>query len=64
MQELLGLFKLGGFVLPILILAAIVALAIAGNRLWVLRRGRIAPRDLAPRVGELVDAGKVQQAVT
>ncbi|MBU2847383.1 MotA/TolQ/ExbB proton channel family protein, partial [Acidithiobacillus ferriphilus] len=39
MQELLGLFKMGGFVLPILILAAIVALAIAGNRLWVLRRG-------------------------
>lgn len=63
MQELLGLFKMGGFVLPILILAAIVALAIAGNRLWVLRRGRVAPRDLAARIAELVEVGKVQQAV-
>jgi biopolymer transport protein ExbB len=57
------LFRLGGFVLPILLLAAVIALAIAGNRLWVLRRARIAPRGLVERVGELVEAGKVQQAV-
>ncbi|PKY10558.1 flagellar motor protein MotA [Acidithiobacillus marinus] len=63
MQELLQLFKLGGFVLPLLILLAVIALAIIGNRFWVLRKTRIAPRDLAPRVTDLVEAGKVQQAV-
>jgi biopolymer transport protein ExbB len=62
-QELLQLFKLGGFVLPILMLLAVVALAIIGNRFWVLRRPRIAPADLAPRVADLVESGKVQQAV-
>ncbi|MGC8467210.1 MAG: MotA/TolQ/ExbB proton channel family protein [Acidithiobacillus sp.] len=63
MQDLWELFRLGGFVLPILLLAAVIALAIAGNRLWVLRRARIAPRGLVERTGELVEAGKVQQAV-
>ncbi|AEK56971.1 MULTISPECIES: MotA/TolQ/ExbB proton channel family protein [Acidithiobacillus] len=63
MHDLWELFRLGGFVLPILLLAAVIALAIAGNRLWVLRRARIAPRGLVERVGELVEAGKVQQAV-
>jgi biopolymer transport protein ExbB len=62
-HDLWELFRLGGFVLPILLLAAVIALAIAGNRLWVLRRARIAPRGLVERVGELVEAGKVQQAV-
>jgi biopolymer transport protein ExbB len=61
-HDLWELFRLGGFVLPILLLAAVIALAIAGNRLWVLRRARIAPRGLVERVGELVEAGKVQQA--
>ncbi|MBU2759816.1 MotA/TolQ/ExbB proton channel family protein [Acidithiobacillus sulfurivorans] len=63
MQELLQLFKLGGFVLPLLILLAVIALAIIGNRFWVLRKARIAPKDLAPRVTDLVESGKVQQAV-
>nr|WP_239058564.1 MotA/TolQ/ExbB proton channel family protein [Acidithiobacillus ferrianus] len=60
---MLELFQLGGFVLPILILLAIVSLAIVGNRFWVLRRARIAPADLAARAGDLIEAGKVQQAV-
>ncbi|MEY2333216.1 MotA/TolQ/ExbB proton channel family protein [Acidithiobacillus ferrianus] len=63
MRDLLELFQLGGFVLPILILLAIVSLAIVGNRFWVLRRARIAPADLAARAGDLIEAGKVQQAV-
>ncbi len=63
MRDLLELFQLGGFVLPILILLAIVSLAIVGNRFWVLRRARIAPAGLAARAGDLIEAGKVQQAV-
>jgi biopolymer transport protein ExbB len=62
-QDLLELFSLGGFVLPILLLAAIIALAIIGNRFWVLRRARIVPAGLVERIAELVDVGKVPQAV-
>ncbi|MCE5360878.1 MAG: MotA/TolQ/ExbB proton channel family protein [Acidithiobacillus sp.] len=63
MQDLLELFSLGGFVLPILLLAAVIALAIIGNRFWVLRRARIVPVGLVERIAELVDVGKVPQAV-
>jgi len=57
------LFSLGGFVLPILILAAILALAIVGNRFWVLRRARVVPPGLVERVADMVEAGKLPQAV-
>nr|WP_283103028.1 MotA/TolQ/ExbB proton channel family protein [Acidithiobacillus sp. S30A2] len=57
------LFSLGGFVLPILILAAIIALAIIGNRFWVLRRARIVPAGLVEQVADLVEGGKLPQAV-
>ncbi len=56
------LFRLGGWVLPIIILAAIISLAIIGNRFWVLRTRRIAPPDLSERVEVLVERGKVQEA--
>jgi len=62
-HDLWELFRLGGFVLPILLAAAVIALAIVGNRFWVLRRARIAPEGLVERATELVEAGKVQQAV-
>ncbi len=62
-HDLLELFSLGGFVLPIIVVAAILALAIAGNRLWVLRRARIVPKGLVEQTGELVESGKLQQAV-
>ncbi|MEY2342389.1 MotA/TolQ/ExbB proton channel family protein [Acidithiobacillus sp. IBUN Pt1247-S3] len=63
MRDLVELFSLGGFVLPILILAAILALAIIGNRFWVLRRARIVPQGLVGRVADLVEVGKLPQAV-
>jgi biopolymer transport protein ExbB len=59
----LQLFQLGGWVLPIIIFAAVLTLAIIGNRFWVLRRSRIAPATLAAQVTNLVEVGKVQQAV-
>jgi len=62
-HDVIELFRLGGFVLPLLIVAAILALAIVGNRLWVLRRARIVPRGLVERVVELVEVGKIQAAV-
>lgn len=60
---MLQLFQLGGWVLPIILFAAVLALAIIGNRFWVLRRSRIAPATLAAQVTNLVEVGKVQQAV-
>ncbi|WP_348550414.1 MotA/TolQ/ExbB proton channel family protein [Acidithiobacillus sp.] len=63
MRDLVELFSLGGFVLPILILAAIIALAIIGNRFWVLRRARIVPAGLVEQVADLVEGGKLPQAV-
>ncbi len=60
---MLQLFQLGGWVLPIIIFAAVLTLAIIGNRFWVLRRSRIAPATLAAQVTNLVEVGKVQQAV-
>lgn len=60
---MLQLFQLGGWVLPIIIFAAVLTLAIIGNRFWVLRRSRIAPAMLAAQVTNLVEVGKVQQAV-
>lgn len=60
---MLQLFQLGGWVLPIILFAAVLALAIIGNRFWVLRRSRIAPSTLAAQVTNLVEVGKVQQAV-
>ncbi|MDD3760362.1 MAG: MotA/TolQ/ExbB proton channel family protein [Acidithiobacillus sp.] len=63
MRDLVELFSLGGFVLPILILAAILALAIVGNRFWVLRRARVVPPGLVERVADMVEAGKLPQAV-
>lgn len=63
MRDLVELFSLGGFVLPILILAAILALAIVGNRFWVLRRARVVPQGLVERVADMVEAGKLPQAV-
>ncbi|MHB0888528.1 MAG: MotA/TolQ/ExbB proton channel family protein [Acidithiobacillus sp.] len=60
---MLQLFQLGGWVLPIILFAAVLALAIIGNRFWVLRRSRIAPPTLAAQVTNLVEVGKVQQAV-
>jgi len=62
-RDLVELFSLGGFVLPILILAAILALAIVGNRFWVLRRARVVPPGLVERVADMVEAGKLPQAV-
>ena len=63
MRDLVELFSLGGFVLPILILAAIIALAIIGNRFWVLQRARIVPAGLVEQVADLVEGGKLPQAV-
>ena len=63
MRDLVELFSLGGFVLPILILAAILALAIVGNRFWVLRRARVLPQGLVERVADMVEAGKLPQVV-
>ncbi|MBU2755071.1 MotA/TolQ/ExbB proton channel family protein [Acidithiobacillus sp. CV18-2] len=63
MRDLVELFSLGGFVLPILILAAILALAIVGNRFWVLRRARVVPQGLVERVADMVEAGKLPQVV-
>jgi biopolymer transport protein ExbB len=62
-RDLVELFSLGGFVLPILILAAIIALAIIGNRFWVLRRARIVPAGLVEQVADLAEGGKLPQAV-
>ena len=44
------LIKAGGWLILPIILCSVVAMAIVIERLWVLRRSRVAPRDLLPRV--------------
>nr|WP_226827356.1 MotA/TolQ/ExbB proton channel family protein [Igneacidithiobacillus copahuensis] len=44
-------------------MAAILALAIVGNRFWVLRRARVVPQGLVERVADMVEAGKLPQVV-
>ncbi len=46
-----------------IVLAAVVALAIIGNRLWLLRNERIAPPGLADAIEELIRKGEVQGAL-
>ena len=52
----------GWFMWPI-ILSAIIALGIVGERLWTLQQKRVAPADLTRRIWALVEAGQVSDKV-
>jgi biopolymer transport protein ExbB len=52
----------GWFMWPI-ILSAIIALGIVGERIWTLQQKRVAPADLTRRIWALVEAGQVSDKV-
>jgi biopolymer transport protein ExbB len=52
----------GWFMWPI-ILCAIIALGIVGERIWTLQQKRVAPADLTRRIWALVEAGQVSDKV-
>jgi biopolymer transport protein ExbB len=49
----LELFQAGGWVMYPILACSIAAMAIVLERLWALRRNRVAPEDLLPTVWEL-----------
>ncbi|MFT6915455.1 MAG: biopolymer transport protein ExbB [Motiliproteus sp.] len=51
---MLELVKSGGWLMLPILLCSVMALAIAVERLWTLRPGRIAPKDLVATVWQLV----------
>lgn len=56
------LIKAGGWLMLPIILCSVVALAIVIERLWTLRRERIAPRDLVRQVWEQLRIGPLREA--
>jgi biopolymer transport protein ExbB len=49
----LEIFQAGGWVMYPILACSIAAMAIVLERLWALRRGRVAPEDLLPDVWEM-----------
>lgn len=50
---MLEIFQAGGWVMYPILACSIAAMAIVLERLWALRRGRVAPEDLLPDVWEM-----------
>jgi biopolymer transport protein ExbB len=63
MDEAIDYFQRGGPVMYVLVACSTIALAIFIERLIALRSGAIAPRALMHEVEELVNAGKVVEAI-
>lgn len=53
----------GGWIMLPLLMSAITALAIVGNRFWVLRRDRLAPPRLTLQIESLLQQGDMQGAL-
>lgn len=56
------IIQAGGWVMVPLLMTAITALAIVGNRLWVLRRQRLVPAQLTSEIEKLLHQGDMQGA--
>lgn len=56
------LIKAGGWTMLPIILASVVALAITFERLWTLRRSRVAPPDLLAKVWKSIKGNQLDSA--
>ena len=61
MQLLLNLVQRGGWVMFPLILASLVALALTLERLWTIRRGKVAPRSFLASISGLLGRRQYEQ---
>ncbi len=63
MSELWALFDRGGPVMYPILIASFVALAVAIERAWALRRVRIIPEPIVRQVLRLVSSGRISEAI-
>lgn len=56
------IIQAGGWIMPLIILCSVVAMAIIGERFWSLQRRHIIPKGLLKQVWETVQRGAVNDA--
>lgn len=63
-EQILFYFQTGGWVMVAIAVISVAALAVFLERQWVLRQDQVIPEGLAVEVEDLLERGKVPEAIT